>query len=171
MLPAAALEILDSADSRRVLDHARDCADCARLLGEYREVAAALAVRLPGRQPDPERFATLRARLLTRAREDGRTEARDLKVATPISRSSRAVIAAERWSGWMVAAVLLGVLVAHHAFHRPVDHGWLVAGILAVALVILGVYARVVWGRTLALQNRLAVLERKSTPRDEAVGS
>jgi len=109
MLPGAALEIIDSADLERVLAHARDCADCARRLGEYREAAAAFALALPRRQRDPDRAAAMRARLLTRAREDRRTEARAPKIATAISQSARAIKVAE---GWLVAAILAVALVS-----------------------------------------------------------
>jgi hypothetical protein len=45
MLPAPALEILEGPDLERVLAHLQECVECARLLREYREVAAALGSR------------------------------------------------------------------------------------------------------------------------------
>lgn len=160
MLSAAALDILDSADLERVLVHARDCAECRQLLGEFREVVAALVRLLPSRQMDPARAALLRARLIARAQESLPGGAADPKVAAVIPRSSRAASLADRWSGWMVAAGLAGVLLVHHAVHRPLDYGWLAAGALAVFLIALGVYARVQRRRVSVLRDRLASLEK-----------
>jgi hypothetical protein len=63
----------------------------------------------------------------------------------------------------MVAAGLAGVLLIHHAIHRPLAYGWLAAGALMIALVAVGGYARVQRGRVLALRARLTVVEREST--------
>lgn len=154
MLPAAALEILDSADLQRVLAHARDCSECTGLLSEYREAAAALALALPLHQPDPERSAALRSRLLARARQHRHGGPGKSKVAVSL---------ADRWSGWLVAAALSGLLVTHHAIHRPLAYGWLAAGVLTMALVALAVYARIQRGRRAELEDRVAALEQERT--------
>jgi hypothetical protein len=51
-----------------------------------------------------------------------------------------------------VAAGLAGVLLVHHGFHRPLAYGWVVAGLLAIILVGVVVYA-------LAQRARVAELE------------
>ncbi len=118
MLPEAALEMLDPAEGERVLAHVRDCAECAMLLRQYRDAAAALALQLPARPMGPERSSAVRARLLARARSDR---------AIPITRKASSMI--YQWSGWMVAAGLAGILLVHHSVHRPLDYGWLAAGV------------------------------------------
>lgn len=143
MLPAAALEILDEADQRLIMAHARDCAECGPLLAEYLSVAGALVHLLPPAQLDPARSAAVRERLLARVR----------------AVSGRRKLFADRWGGWMVAAAFAGLLLVHHAFHRPLAYGWLAAGALMLGLVALGVYARLQHGRIAALRDRLAALE------------
>lgn len=168
MLPEAALEILERTDLQRVLAHTRDCAECAQLLGEYQEVAAALALQLPPQEADPDRLAVIRARLLSRARGDLRARAADPEVAT-VPRSRRTAAIADRWMGWTVAAALAGVLLMHHAIHQPVQYGWLVAGAVTLVLVAVAVYARVQRGRVSALQRQIDVLEQETMLRDERV--
>ncbi|MGI9042365.1 MAG: hypothetical protein ACR2HK_14900 [Gemmatimonadales bacterium] len=164
MLPAAAWEVLDGEDLQLVLAHARDCAACARLLGEYREVAAAIALVLPHRQLSAAGSAPLRARLLARARESGRPAPVRPEEAATGSPARRRFSLAERWAGWAVAAGLAGVMLMHHAVHRPLDYGWLVAGALLVVLIGLGAYARDQRGRASALQSHLDSLQRRSEP-------
>jgi hypothetical protein len=62
----------------------------------------------------------------------------------------------------MVAAGLAGVLLIHHAIHRPIAYGWLGAGALLLALVAVGGYARVQRGRALTLRAPLTTVERES---------
>lgn len=151
LLPAAALESLDNGELQLVLAHSKNCVECARLLEEYREVVASLTLQLPKVQPwGPTRSGLLRARLLQRVRADKRSRAVG-------GQSFRA----DRWIGWMVAAGLAGVLLVHHSVHRPVDYGWLAAGVFAIVLVALGIYARIQRGRVSALRDRLTELERK----------
>jgi anti-sigma-K factor RskA len=49
-----ALDALEPADERRFLRHASQCPDCARMLADYREVAAALAGTAPPAEPSPK---------------------------------------------------------------------------------------------------------------------
>lgn len=149
MIPAAALDILTPTELEHVLAHVRDHPECAKLLQEYREAAAALALELPAGQFDPAQSRALRARLLARARTG--------KSASPSS-SRRASSVIYQWSGWMVAAGLAGVVLVHHSIHRPLDYGWLAAGVLVVVLLALGVYVRVQRKRLAALEDRLAGL-------------
>jgi hypothetical protein len=157
LLPAAALEILEGQELAQVLDHTRACGECGRLLDEYREVAAAVALVLPPEPLEAERSVRLRERLLARARRD-----------PPASATGRTSVASarprgggiDRWAGWAVAAGLVGVLLTHHGFHRPLAYGWVVAGVAVIALAALGVYAMVQRARITALEERLAQLER-----------
>lgn len=129
MLAAAALGTLERAELQRVLAHTGDCAECARLLQEYRDAAAGLALGLPPQPLQPLRSARVRARLLARVRADR-------------GRGAKYSWRGDRWVGWMVAAGLAGVLLVHHSVHRTLDYGWLAAGLLAIALVAVIVYAR-----------------------------
>jgi anti-sigma factor RsiW len=151
MLPAAALEILDAAELEQVTAHAGTCAECAGLLREYREVATSLSLAVPGQPLDPGRSAATRARLLARLGASRR----------PSSRAHR--FGADRWSGWLVAAGLAGVLLIHHGIHRPLGNGWIAAGVLLLLLLVVIVYARVQRRRAGELQDRLADLERQQT--------
>jgi hypothetical protein len=145
LLPAAALEMLGPAESERVLAHVRDCEECAGLLREYRDVAAVLALQLPSRPMRSERSSAIRAGLLARARA---------APVIPTTRKASSMI--YQWSGWMVAAGLAGILLVHHSIHRPLDHGWLTAGVLVVVLLGVGLYAAVQRKRISELEDRLA---------------
>lgn len=169
MLPAAALDILDEADARPVLEHLKDCEECTRLLDEYREVGATLPLLLPEQHLDPERSEALRARLLSRV--SGRPQALGVgKPATTVFELSRRSSPGRwtAWMGWMVAAGLAGVLLVHHSVHRPVAYGWLVAGGLTVLVIGLGVYVRVQHARLSALCDRLAAGGREEQTRQES---
>ncbi len=165
MLPEAALGVLDDSDLRQVLAHARECAECAGLLAEYREVVAGLALVAPQLPRDQARAMRLRARLLARARKDERTSAPEPGVVAGSRGLSPSGPAANGWMGWAVAAGLAGVLLMHHAVHRPLDYGWLAAGALTVILVAVGVYALVQRGRASALRDRLSAFERDISAR------
>ncbi|MBA3553829.1 MAG: hypothetical protein H0W29_03585 [Gemmatimonadales bacterium] len=158
MLPAAALEILDSMELESVAAHTRGCADCARLLEEYRAVAFALTDLLPAGAPPHS--AALRARLLARAAQERRGAAESARGA------SRASIV-NMWTGWTVAAAFGGVLLMHHAVHRPLDYGWLATGALTVILVVTAVYAHIQRSRVSALRARLTALESGTAVRDD----
>jgi hypothetical protein len=167
LLPAAALEILEGDELVQVIDHARECEHCARLLAEYREVVAGLGTALPDRPLNPARAARLRARLVARAGRD--------HLGSEIAREARPFgSAVDRWAGWAVAAGLAGVLLVHHSIHRPVAYGWLVSGVLTLLLVAMAAYARVQRARLVALRRLLSRLNRekgeteRSTP-DELV--
>lgn len=152
LLPAAALEILESEDLLRVAAHIRECAECGRQLESYREVVAGLTTTLPSRPLPPARSERLRSRLLARA---GSTPS----AAPYISpRSRRSAGAMDRWGGWAVAAGLAGLLLIHHSVHRPVDYGWLLAGVLTLLVLALIGYLRVQRARVLALEDQIASL-------------
>ncbi len=156
MLPAAALEILDQSELGHVLRHVEGCEDCAQALQEYRDVTAELGLALPPQPMEPLRAAWVRGRLLARVRKDGLARGAETESEVIGARPDFKRLIAGRWTGWSVAAGLAGVLLMHHSVHRPLDYGWLVAGALTVALVLLGIYAGLQRGRFLALRKRVA---------------
>jgi hypothetical protein len=150
LLPAAALDLLEGDELHRVEAHTRECTECSRLLQDYRDAAASIGMGLPSDPLDRDRSQLMRAELLARA---GSLEPRLKSGPRPWARFVAARVPA--WSGWAVAAGLAGVLLVHHGFHRPVAYGWVVAGVLAIILVGVGVYA-------LAQRARVAELEGSS---------
>jgi anti-sigma factor RsiW len=161
LLPAAALEILEGDELVEVSAHVQQCARCAALLESYREVVAGLATRLPEQEFPANRSARLRERLLGRAAGGAAAGA---GLISPRHRSTGWV---GRWGGWAVAAGMAGVLVVHHAIHRPVAYGWLVAGVLVLLLVALMVYTRAQKERIMALEQRLrSVVDRRDSDSD-----
>ena len=155
LIAAAALETLDGEELGRVLAHVADCAECSRLLDEYRAVAAALSLGLPLEQLDPRHSLEIRNRLLGRVQ-------RSASKAQPdgVNRERSRLAPVDSWAGWAVAAGLAGVLLLHHGFHRPLAYGWVIAGVLAIVLVVFGVYTVVQRRRIAALEDRLASMER-----------
>ena len=135
LLPGAALDILAEAERREVLAHVRGCAECAAELEEYRATAGDLALLLPEAPMSDAGRASVRRRLLGRARAGDQWR--------------------RGWAGWAVAAGLAGVLLMHHAVHRPLDYGWLAAGGVTVVLVLVGIYAWVQRARVATLERRL----------------
>jgi hypothetical protein len=150
LIPGAALEILEGEELARVLAHVRDCTECARLLDEHRAAVGTLALDLPAEPLAAERSVRLKSRLLERARSqpaDGLSVERN--------RAPSRLRTVDRWAGWAVAAGLAGVLLIHHGFHRPVEYGWVLAGVLAIVLVGFGGYAGLQRRRVAALEERL----------------
>ncbi|HEV8176761.1 MAG TPA: zf-HC2 domain-containing protein [Gemmatimonadales bacterium] len=149
LLPAAALEILDGAELRRLQAHLPGCPGCAELLSQYRDAAAGLALQVPVDAMNPGRSAAVRDRLLTRVRAGRTTKtARGLRV--------------DGWLGWMVAAGMAGILLVHHSVHQTVDYGWLLSGVLVFVLMGLLVYVRKQQRRAAELQQRLEATFRRS---------
>lgn len=142
LLPAAALDMLESAELTRLQAHLAGCPGCVEQLQQYRDAAAGLALQVPAHGMDPTRSARIRNRLLTRVRATaGATDARGLGV--------------DRWLGWLVAAGLSGILLVHHSVHRTVDYGWLLAGVLTFVLIGVGIYALRQQRKASELQRRL----------------
>jgi hypothetical protein len=161
LLPAAALEILEGEELLEVAAHVQQCARCAALLESYRGVVADLATRLPEQEFPSNRSAGVRARLLARAAGGAAGRA---GLVSPRHRSTGWV---GRWGGWAVAAGMAGVLVVHHAVHRPVAYGWLAAGVLVLLLVALMLYTRAQKERIMALEQRLrSVVDRGGSDSD-----
>ena len=166
MLPAAALDILEGSDLQRVAAHLPTCKECTRLLDQYRDVSATLPLLLPDRPVDPDRSAALRTRLLARARGEHQGTPQPEQGLGPQlgARTNPRTNRWTAWTGWLVAAGLAGLLLAHHSVHRPVNYGWLTAGVLTFLVIGLGIYVRVQRARTAALRDRLAALERERMP-------
>lgn len=158
LLSAAALDVLEQEELHQVLDHVNGCPDCSRQLAEYREVVARLTFGLPVRPMDASRAAGIRNRLLNRVRSQASDSAPSLQ-----GRRARVLARVARWPGWAVAAGLVGLTLIHHSVHRPLDYGWLAAGVLAVSLAVLALYARKQAARHSALQERMTRLERMSS--------
>jgi hypothetical protein len=152
-LPAVALDILDSAEQALLTEHVRVCAECGQLLRDYREVAGDLAHLIPSQGLDPARAALVRRQVVERVRQSKRGH-------------SKIRFMAERWSGWMVAAGLAGVLLIHHGIHQPLAYGWLAAGVLLLVATVLGVYALVQRASLVALKDRLIAIEGGQKERD-----
>ena len=155
LLAAAALDTLEGEELGQVLAHSADCAECTRLLDEYRAVAAALSLGLPPERLDPGHSLEIRNRLLGRVRRSASKAPRD-----HANRERSRSAAVDSWAGWAVAAGLAGVLLLHHGFHRPVAYGWVIAGGLALVSVVFGVYAVAQRRRVAALKEQLAGEER-----------
>jgi hypothetical protein len=149
MIPAAALDILEPAELEQVLAHVRNHPECAKLFQEYREAAATLALELPGGRFDPLRAKAVRSRIMARA------EARTSNGGGRRTAGRALGPRIGQWLGWAVAAGLSGILFVHHSVHRPLDYGWLAAGVLVVVLVGLALYAR-------GQRRRVAELEKET---------
>ena len=125
-----------------MLAHVQGCVECSAELEEYRAAAGELALLLPEARMSDIGRTSVRRRLLARARAGNHPRP--------------AVGWRGGWAGWVVAAGLAGVLLMHHAVHRPVDYGWLAAGGLTVVIVLLGIYAWVQRSRVAVLRRLLA---------------
>jgi len=84
-LAAEALGALDAAEHARLVEHLRTCADCRRLLAEYRDAAGLLPYELLLEAPPAGAWAAVRARL---------------HAAEPVGRGR-----SSRLRGWLVGAV------------------------------------------------------------------
>jgi hypothetical protein len=85
--------------------------------------------------PDDVRKMRVRSRLMRRVAED-----RDV-ASTRGRRGSRFRTWLLGGSGWAAAAILLVMVVTHHAVLEPLGSGWLVAAFLLAVALALGAYA------------------------------
>lgn len=161
----AALAALAGPDGHALLAHVRECAECASALAGVQDALLA-ALYLPPPRPLPSgRAEELRARLLARA--SGETPA-----AADAGPARRPLALAGGIGGWMVAAGLATMLLTHHAFHRPVQFGWIVASVLGAVLFGAALYLLGERRHTAHLRERLAALEQELTRiRAHAMGS
>jgi len=133
-------ETLSPAEVEGMLRHADACPACAPALRDA--AALALIAQAPPMPMDPARSERLRARILAEAARTGRSAHR------PAPRRRGAAIAG--WSGWVATAAMAVALLTHHAFHQPLDHGWLAAAAFAGLSLVLGTYALVLRRRVVA---------------------
>jgi hypothetical protein len=141
-LPAGPPEMLSPDDVEAMLRHADACPACAPALRD--SAALALTTQAPPVAMDPERSERLRVRILAAAARTGRP------AESRAPRTRRPALAA--WSGWLATAAMGVGLLTHHAFHEPLDGGWLVAAAFALLSLVLGTYA-------LSLRRRVAARE------------
>lgn len=160
----AALAAIAGPDGHALLAHARECPECARALAGVQDALLATLYLPPPRPLASGRAEELRARLLARA--SGAAPSADAKPAR------RPLALAGGVGGWMVAAGLATVLLTHHAFHRPLRMGWLVAALLGMALFGGLLYLLSERRHSAHLRERLAALEQELTRiRSHAMGS
>ena len=141
-MAAGAPEALSDDELDGMLAHADACAECAPALRDF--AARALASQAPPVRMEAARAADLRRRvLLGTARRS--TE----------PRAHQARSAAAYPGGWMAAAALMVALLTHHAFHEPLEAGWLAAALFAMLALGLGHYVLQQRRRMAELQHQL----------------
>ena len=161
-LAAEALDALGGEEREPLLAHLATCLTCRRELAEFRDAAATLATLAPERAMEPSRSDRVRARLLARAAADaGHLATSSGPPERGISRATRS----SAWIGWLVAAATAAVMLGHHGFHRPVDFGWIAAGILGLLFVGVAAYAARQREKVSALRDRVAAVERRGRHR------
>lgn len=162
LLPAAALACLTAAESDGVQAHVARCPQCARILSEYQEVVGTMSLLVPERGFSRARREVVWTRLQARIHQATDIQATDIasvtRPAAALPRWEGQV--AGRWAGWAVAAGLGGVLLMHHAVHRPVDYGWLAAGAMGIIVVVLAIIVGMQSRKLTDLQARLAGRDR-----------
>ncbi|MEW5931325.1 MAG: hypothetical protein AB1941_27990 [Gemmatimonadota bacterium] len=160
----AALAALAGPDGHALLAHLRECPECARALEGVQDALLAALYLPPPHAMDAARHDTVRERLLARA-----SGAAPDASAPP---ARRPLALAGGVGGWMVAAGLATLLLTHHAFHRPVQFGWVVASVLGAVLFGAALYLLGERRRSERLRERLAALEQELTRiRAHAMGS
>lgn len=82
LLAALSLDATSSQERDAILAHVAECDECARELGELRDVAHSMAQLAPNTPMDPARQARVRAHLLARATERAQPAAPTPKPAT-----------------------------------------------------------------------------------------
>ena len=161
-LAAEALDAFGGEERERLLAHLATCLPCRHEHAELSDAAATLVYLAPERAMEPSRSDRLRARLLARAAADsGRfTTSPSGPAERGISRSTRST-RLTGWVGWLLAAGMAALLLGHHGFHRPLNFGWIAAGILGVLFVGAAAYAA--WQReeVSTLRDRMAAVEHR----------
>ncbi|HEY7769738.1 hypothetical protein [Longimicrobium sp.] len=152
LMNAGRPEALSDDELDGMLAHADECEDCAPALRDF--AARALAAQAPAVRMEPARAADVRRRVL------GGTAFRS---AEP--RARRGGTAAAYPGGWLAAAALVVALLTHHAFHEPLEAGWLAAALFALLALGLGYYAMQQRRRMADLQHRLDTSDGSDRPR------
>jgi hypothetical protein len=160
ILASDTVPVVSGPEWERLCAHLAECEACRSDLAELYPDLTWPSEPLPGAAMDRARSQRVRARLLARAI----AEAADISgEPNPGVRTARASPRrrASTWTGWAVAAGMAGLLLTHHAFHRPLELGWIAAATLALLLVGVGVYAMVQREQTAALRDQLAAERRR----------
>lgn len=141
-MAAGAPEALSDDELDGMLAHADECADCAPALRDF--AARALATQAPPVRMEAARAAEVRRRVLlgtVRGSAEPRTRRPGHAAAYP--------------GGWLAAAALVVALLTHHAFHEPLEAGWLAAALFAMLALGLGFYILQQRRRMAELQHQL----------------
>jgi anti-sigma-K factor RskA len=113
LLAMDALDALSRSDRAALDRHLTTCEECTRELAALRDATASIATALPPRPMSPERQASMRARLLSRAVDDraGATPIRGGSSSSPTSPSRPAgppsARSAPAFPRWLAAAALI----------------------------------------------------------------
>jgi hypothetical protein len=150
----AALGALAGPDRDALLAHVHTCDECARSLAGVQDALLAVLYLPPPRPLEARRSEEVRGRLLGRVAGAGPSP-------FPVAAESRRRRLARFGpaSGWVAAAGFAALLLTHHAFHQPLQFGWVVAAALGTGLSGTAVYLLTERRRTALLRERLAALE------------
>lgn len=145
----AALDALAGPDRDALLAHLSECGECSRALAGVQDALLAALYLPPPRAMDTGRSEEVRSLLMRRAAEE----------AAPAAERRSGVPALLAGGGWVAAAALAALLLTHHAFHRPLQLGWVAASVLGIALTAVGTCVALELRRSSALRARIADLE------------
>lgn len=152
----AALGALAGPDRDALLAHVQTCGECARALAGVQDALLAVLYLPPPRPLEARRSEKLRERLLGRA-VAGAAPSPSPVPAVEVRRQRFARFGAA--GGWVAAAGFAALLLTHHAFHQPLQFGWVVAAALGTGLSGTAVYLLTERRRSALLCERLAALE------------
>lgn len=152
----AALGALAGPERDALLAHVQTCGECARALAGVQDALLAVLYLPPPRPLEARQAEEVRERLLGRAASAAPSPSPSL-VAAEAGRRRLARFGGA--SGWAAAAVFAALLLTHHAFHQPLQYGWLVAAALGTGLSGTAVYLLTERRRSALLRDRLASLE------------
>lgn len=150
----AALGALAGPDRDALLAHVQTCGECARALAGVQDALLAVLYLPPPRPLEAPRSEELRERLLGRVAGAAPSPS---SVAAEAHRQRLARFGAA--SGWVAAAGFAALLLTHHAFHQPLQFGWVVAAALGTGLSGTAVYLLTERRRSALLGEQLAALE------------
>lgn len=148
----AALGALAGPDRDALLAHVQACGECSRALAGVQDALLAVLYLPPPRPLDAHRSEEVRDRLL------GRVAAAAPAVVPGDPRRARLARFGSA-GGWAAAAGFAALLLTHHAFHQPLQFGWVAASALGTGLSGTAVYLLTERRRSAALRERLAALE------------
>ncbi len=150
----AVLGALAGPDRDALLAHVQTCDECALALAGVQDALLAVLYLPPPRPLEAWRSEEVRDRVLGRVEGAAPSPS---PVAAEAGRRRSARFGAA--SGWVAAAGFAALLLTHHAFHQPLQFGWLVAAGLGTGLSGTAVYLLTERRRSALLRERLAALE------------